>query len=424
MALNSDSLGGQVRKERKGKKSKKKEVLGSVKFGSADDFVDPKRSSTSASVQAVGSGPTVLASVPAGPGRIEVPVKFGQSNPFALSKKVVSASEVGAGGSNSPGTVERGDGYIGFVLTSALPPGIPWGDTPYPGSLAAARLRFAVDLTSTTETKETSVVPPSPAVPTDLVLVDATELNPYRTSNPAPVIPSIVDAPEQSLIIGTPQTVQGSLFMYSREGGQLPSTVDLSTAPEEDAMDEGIKLGHKRKPERVRDRTKKVSKNKMVGAVNTLLLDNSSSGSDRTVIGSDTPTEATAAEDSNDLEVPPTPDLPLSVTCGPDIIVPGDRFSAARYSYENTGICPWIHKLTHAYFQAYRQPPDSLANINEFLKVISEVFADITSRLDQFESIKGRLEKLEEAQAKPSYSQVVGAPLFFCGGPRFKCLPY
>ncbi|GBM74435.1 hypothetical protein AVEN_220670-1, partial [Araneus ventricosus] len=117
--------------KRKKGKNRKKEVLGSATFGSAEDFVDPKRQVDSASVQAVSSGSTVLANVPfvwrslarngscakkqtnlanvpIGPGRAAVPFKFGQSNPFALPKVVASTSVVGAGGSYSSGTVPSG----------------------------------------------------------------------------------------------------------------------------------------------------------------------------------------------------------------------------------------------------------------------------------------------------------------------------
>ncbi|GBN97425.1 hypothetical protein AVEN_206065-1 [Araneus ventricosus] len=415
MALISDSLVGQVRKEKKGKNSKKKEVLGSVTFGSADDFVDPKRQTESASVRAVGSGSTVLTNVPAGPGRTAVPFKFGQSNPFALPKAVTSASVVGAGGSYSLGTVERGAGYIGFGLTLAFPQGIPWGDTPYPGSLAAACLPINVEPANTSATQMPSVVTSSSAVQADSVLVDAKDLHPDQTSHQAPETPTMDDDPEKSLVLGTPQRLQEGLFQYGREGGLPPSTVDPLTFPNEELIDEETKPGLKRKPDKVRDLKKKLSRKKKEGAVNTLLLDHSSSGSDRTVIVSDTQREVTVAEDGTALDVPPTSELPLSVTCGPDSVVPGDRYSRAEYSLEHTGVCPWIHKLTDEFFKVYRKPLESLEHMDEFLKVISEVFVDLTGRLEQFESIKCCLEKLEAAQAKPSYSQVAGAPLFSVG---------
>ncbi|GBM23670.1 hypothetical protein AVEN_117413-1 [Araneus ventricosus] len=52
---------------------------------------------------------------------------------------------------------------------------------------------------------------------------------------------------------------------------------------------------------------------------------------------------------------------------------------------------------------------ERMEHMYEFLQVISEVFTDITSRLEQFEAIKCRLDKLEAAQTRPSFSQVVGA---------------
>ncbi|GBN26245.1 hypothetical protein AVEN_270369-1 [Araneus ventricosus] len=53
--------------------------------------------------------------------------------------------------------------------------------------------------------------------------------------------------------------------------------------------------------------------------------------------------------------------------------------------------------------------------MHAFLEVVSEVFEDLNNRLKQFETIKSRLEKLEAAQVKPSYTQVVGPPLFSVG---------
>ncbi|GBL87129.1 hypothetical protein AVEN_218811-1 [Araneus ventricosus] len=182
-------------------------------------------------------------------------------------------------------------------------------------------------------------------------------------------------------------------------------------------MDIGVKSGQKRKPIRVRARTKKVSKHQPEGAVNTLQLDHSSSGSDRTVVVSDTQSEVSVDDREVDMEVPSTPTGPLSEIWGPAAVTPDDRFSVEDYSYQRTGISPWIHRVQFAFFRKYPQPSDRLSNIGEFLRVISAVYEDLSSRMNEFETIKRRLEALEASQAKPSFYQVVGAPLFSVGAP-------
>ncbi|GBO23092.1 hypothetical protein AVEN_265529-1 [Araneus ventricosus] len=109
-------------------------------------------------------------------------------------------------------------------------------------------------------------------------------------------------------------------------GGQPSTQADVPALPKGEAMDKDAKSGQNRKPDRVRIRTKKVSKSRSEGTINTLLLDRSSSESDHTVIVSDTQSEVTAAEGSSDREIPLTPALPLSVTCGPESITPTDPF--------------------------------------------------------------------------------------------------
>ncbi|GBL55070.1 hypothetical protein AVEN_121585-1, partial [Araneus ventricosus] len=481
MALNSDSLVGQVRKEKKGKTSKNKKELGSVKFGSADDFVGPKRQIASASVQAVGSGSTVLSTVPAGPGRTAVPYKFGQSNPFALPKAVTSASVVGAEGSSSPGQVERGAGYIGFGLTPALPKGILWGDTPYPGSLAAACLPINVELANTTATPMPSAVTSSSAVPAESVLVDAKDLCPDQTSHPAHETPSMDDEPEKSLVLGTPQMLQGGTisvwsgsFLVLEEKENLIAVLqelvkifiskgrDIKAGSRESIVEKVIapfikifkdretanlstiydlkasQLDITERQYQSKIRSCEATIESLKGKLSILSSELNDYKKDfkessrsliettnqvKSLVSRAAPSfsdivsrpSVTGLEDDTALEVPPTSELPLSVTCGPDSIVPGDRYSKEDYSFAHTGVCPWIHKLTDEFFKVYRKPYERLEHMDEFLKVISEVFVDLTGRLEQFESIKCRLEKLEAAQAKPSYSQVAGAPLFSVG---------
>ncbi|GBM16085.1 hypothetical protein AVEN_163124-1 [Araneus ventricosus] len=73
-ALNSDSLVGQVSKDRKKEKMRKKKedalCLGSSS-GSADDFIAPQKSTAMATAIQKGFGPQVLSKVPVGPGRVE-----------------------------------------------------------------------------------------------------------------------------------------------------------------------------------------------------------------------------------------------------------------------------------------------------------------------------------------------------------------
>ncbi|GBM99180.1 hypothetical protein AVEN_122517-1 [Araneus ventricosus] len=187
-------------------------------------------------------------------------------------------------------------------------------------------------------------------------------------------------------------------------------------------MDVGTKSGYKRKPDRVRTRTKKVPKSKTESAVDSLSMDDSSSGSDGTVIVSDTHREITLPDvedtlsaDIFDTEIPPTPRIPLSVTCGPASIVPGDKYAEDRFSYKNTGISPWLHKLTLTYMANSDGPSNTISDMKTFLQLISDVFEDMNSRLQKFESLSTRLEKLEAAQAKPLFTQVVGTPLFSVG---------
>ncbi|GBN60712.1 hypothetical protein AVEN_116754-2-1, partial [Araneus ventricosus] len=141
-------------------------------------------------------------------------------------------------GSYSSGTIDRGAGYIGFGLTPALPQRIPWGGTPYPGSLAEACLLLDVEQAKKTEVQIPSVAPSSSAVQDDLVLVDAKNLQPDQTSHPAAETHLMDDDPEKSLVLGTPQRLQEGLFQYGREGGLPPSMVEPLTFPNEERMDD------------------------------------------------------------------------------------------------------------------------------------------------------------------------------------------
>ncbi|GBN91706.1 hypothetical protein AVEN_166737-1 [Araneus ventricosus] len=148
-------------------------------------------------------------------------------------------------------------------------------------------------------------------------------------------------------------------------GAVPPTPVAHKAIPTGEVLEIGAKSGQKRKPARVRARTKKVSKNRTEGSVNTLQLDNSRSGSDRTVVVSDTQSEVTVAEDSCDMEVPPTPDVSVSVKWGPASVTPDELFSVEDYSFKNTGISPWIHRLQHAYFLKYPTSSARLTHMGE-----------------------------------------------------------
>ncbi|GBM13420.1 hypothetical protein AVEN_190449-1, partial [Araneus ventricosus] len=338
----------------------------------------------------------------------------GQSNPFALPK--VPSSGLGSKVDSTPGK-----GYIGFGLSSGLPVGTAWGDTPIPGSLAAARLMGQAGQDSTVGVPPTekpseiqSGMEVAPAVGAQRVSVGDGEV-PQETVSSGSFTPAPTD-------IGGKDDpgVAGASFGASGNGGVEvvpPTPVAFSETPTEEVMDIGVKSGQKRKPVSVRARTKKVSKHQLEGAVNTLQLDHLSSGSDRTVVVSDTQSEVSVDHKGVDMEVPSTPTSPLSEVWGPAAVTPDDRFSVEDYSYQRTGISPWIHRVQFAFFRKYPQPSDRLNNIGEFLRVISAVYEDLSSRLNEFETIKRRLEALEASQAKPSFSQVVGAPLFSVGAP-------
>ncbi|GBL87127.1 hypothetical protein AVEN_218810-1 [Araneus ventricosus] len=132
-AIDSDSLVARAKPDKKKKNRQKVAVLDSVPVDSAEDFKVPKRSDKSGSGQKGALGSTGLGRVLTGPGTAGPTYRFGQSNPFALPK-------VPSSGSGSKVDSTPGKGYIGFGLSSGLPVGTAWGDTPFPGSLAAARL--------------------------------------------------------------------------------------------------------------------------------------------------------------------------------------------------------------------------------------------------------------------------------------------
>ncbi|GBM81871.1 hypothetical protein AVEN_22859-1 [Araneus ventricosus] len=349
-----------------------------------------------------------------GPGTVGPPYKFGQSNPFVLP--TVPSSGLGAKMDNKPGT-----GYIGFGLSSGLPVGTAWGETPFPGSLAAARLMGQAGK-GTTVGAPPSETPSEHQIGMELVpgagaqrdSMEAGEI-PQAVVNPGLFTPAPADigGNEDLGVVGASLYASGNYCV----GIVPPTPAAPSEIPIAEAMDVGVKSGHKRKPVRIRAGTKKDSKHQPEGAVNTLQLDSSSSGSDRTIVVSDTPSEATEDETRVDMEVPSTPSSSLVEEWGPDALAPDDPVLGEKYSFQNTGACPWIHRLAIDYFKKYPRTSESLENIGELFQVISAVYEDLSRKLNEFESIKRRLEVLEASHAKPSFSQVVGTPLFSEGGP-------
>ncbi|GBM52934.1 hypothetical protein AVEN_60127-1 [Araneus ventricosus] len=416
-ALGSDSLVARAKPEKQKKNRKTIEVLDSVPMGSADDFVVPKKS-----VLTEGSVTPGTVHVPSVPGMAGRTYRFGQTNPFALPKVGASTSGTGDQGLVTAGTEKQGTGYIGFGLASRLPQGISWGDTPYPGSLAAARVMDGTGVDHLSQTMVAPVMEQSSEAPAGLILLGAQDLGTDSVVPSDRVVEGNVPLEIVSMVPETPMALQGGVLLPGGDGDLPPDQTVIPENPIGGAMEVSTKSGHKRKPDRVRTRTKKVHKSKTESAVDSLSLDNSSSGSDSTVIVSDNQREIalpdaedTISEDISDTEIPPTPRVPLSVTCGPDSIVPGDKYAEDRFSYKNTGISPWLHKLTLTYMANSDGPENTVSDMKTFLQLISDVFEDMNSRLQKFESLSARLDKLEAAHSKPLFTQVVSTPLFSVG---------
>ncbi|GBM79184.1 hypothetical protein AVEN_209514-1 [Araneus ventricosus] len=117
-ALNSESLLGQAKSGVKSKTSKSKAKLEKMRYGSAEDFQD------GAGLQkSVFSGKKGTMKAQTVPGPLVAPFAFGQTNPFALKPVGVAPSATLQETSCSalPG------GYVGFGLSTGLPPGTKWG---------------------------------------------------------------------------------------------------------------------------------------------------------------------------------------------------------------------------------------------------------------------------------------------------------
>ncbi|GBM12771.1 hypothetical protein AVEN_247558-1 [Araneus ventricosus] len=193
------------------------------------------------------------------------------------------------------------------------------------------------------------------------------------------------EAPEHSLVPGTPQKIQGGVLMHGSGGGLPLSPVDFPALPMGDAMDEDTKSGQKRKPARVHTRTKKVPKSRSEGTINTLLLDRSSSDSDHTIMVSDTQSEVTVEEDRPNLEVPLTHNIALSALHGPESIAPTDKYATDKYSYESTVVGPSLFSVG-----------DQGSNL------LSTSVVSNANRIPNTRKRKGRLPKSKAPVAVPS----------------------
>ncbi|GBN03358.1 hypothetical protein AVEN_268069-1 [Araneus ventricosus] len=321
-ALCSDSLVGLEKQVKKGKGKKPVASAGSSRMGSAEDFVAPKSSKKKISVSAGGSASKGLVSVPSVPGLVALPYIFGQTNPFELPQGGTSVDGPVDKGLATAVPVHTGTGYIGFGLRKGVPPGTPWGDTPYPGSLAAARAMG-----------DSGVAPLSPLVPgVEPPLADPQGLPSLGTSTvdwdvstlPDRVMDSFVPQGTEEVVSPTPPALSVGVLTTGDVGGLSSNrAVDLES-PTGDAMDVGALSGCKRKPERARGRDKKVSKSDPESAVDSLSITHSSSDSDHTIVedetilASDSQCAQSTEEADSDGEIPPTGGIPISLQYPPE----------------------------------------------------------------------------------------------------------
>ncbi|GBN06328.1 hypothetical protein AVEN_228792-1 [Araneus ventricosus] len=426
-ALCSDSLVGSEKHVKKGKSKKPVALAGSSRMGSAEDFVAPKGSKTTKSVSAGGTASKGPVSVPSVPGLVARPYIFGQTNTFELPQGGTSTDGTVDKGLATAGPVHTGAGYIGFGLSKGVPPGTPWGDTPFPGSLAAARAMG-----------DSGVPPLSPLVPgVEPPSADPHSLPSLGTSTvagdvstlPDRVMDSSVSQGTEDVVPPMPQVLPVGVLKTGDVGGS-PSNraVDLDSH-KGDAMDVGALSGCKRKPERVRSRGKKVSKSNPESAVDSLSIANSSSDSDHTIVEDDTilASDSQCAQSTEELdsdgEVPPTEGIPLSLQYRPDSIIPGDKFASPAFSYDETGICPWLQRLTNIYLRYSDAPEGTIDDVHNYLRHISPAIQEMHVRLRKLEDMYSRLQKVESlasredkaVQAQPLFTPTVVAPLFSVG---------
>ncbi|GBO27791.1 hypothetical protein AVEN_68247-1 [Araneus ventricosus] len=252
-ALKSESLLGLAKSGAKGMTKKSKALSKKSISGSDEDFQD---------------GPGILKNTVKGkqrkvktmvlPSPAVAPYHFGQTNPFGLQP--VSMAPLATAPQTSGSTLP--EGYVGFGLNMGLPPGVCWGDTPYPGAAQEEDLTHT-GMPGVDNQAETSAAPPGD--------ISVTEDGDGQVDNEG-----FPDASDTSMIAGTPQ-------------------------------EEVIKAGQKRRQAKVPKKKKKLIKDRPEGPIGTLMPDTSSSDSDKTVIVPESMASLPAEMDRSPLEVLDSP---------------------------------------------------------------------------------------------------------------------
>ncbi|GBN54892.1 hypothetical protein AVEN_237501-1 [Araneus ventricosus] len=376
-ALKSESLLGMATTGVKSKTGKSKAMGKKLPSGSDDDFKEgyglPKPKFL---------GKQNKIKTPSVPGPVVAPFQFRQTNPFGLQP--VGAAPLESVKANTGSTLPSG--YVGFGLSMGLPAGTRWGNTPYPGAVQEDVLAGA-DRTNVLNKENTSVAPPS------VLSVEGGGVTPADRDG-------YTDTPDPSVTAGTPQLKQGGLFTASHIAEPQVLETVLPALPPGDAMEEDGKSGQKRKPTKVPKRKLKVSKGKSEGSIDSLLMDNSSSDSDKTVIVPKSLGSLPSDEEQQPLEIPPTPN-PRLEELYPDSVF----FKDDQYSYEQSGICPWLWYMSEEFRQTYHEPIDRLKNINEFLSTVSDYFMSHQTDWKKMAAAKVQLEA-EKAQLEVKMAQM------------------
>ncbi|GBM98963.1 hypothetical protein AVEN_149783-1 [Araneus ventricosus] len=274
---------------------------------------------------------------------------------------------------------------LGLVYLWDFLRGLVGGDTPYPGAVQEDVLPGA-GRTDVLNQEDTSVAPPS-------VLPVEGGVAPEDRDGQS-------DTPDPSVIGGTPQLKKGCLFTASHVAEPQVLETVLPALPPGDAMEEDGKSGQKRKPTKVPKRKLKVSKDKSEGSIDSLLLDNSSSDSDKTVIVPESLGSLPSDEEQQPLEIPPTPN-PRVEELFPDSVF----FTNDQYSYEQSGVCPWLWYMSEQFRQTYHEPIDRLKNINEFFRTVSDYFMSHQIDWKKMADAKVQLEA-EKAQLEAKTAQL------------------
>ncbi|GBO33748.1 hypothetical protein AVEN_247211-1 [Araneus ventricosus] len=330
-ALKSESLLGLAKSGAKGKTKKPKALSKKSLAGSDDDFQD-----ATGILKKTGKGKqsTVQNLVLQGP--VIGHYRFGQTNPFGLPPKTLEpqVSVPEASTSTLP------EGYVGFGLAMGLPPGVCWGDTPFPGE-ARVDVSSPADTQAAHPTETNLVAPPT----TSDVLTDAVD----KMDNE-----DFSDASDTSMITGTPPV-------------------------------EAVKSGHKRRQAKTPKRTKKLITDGPEGSIETFSQGHSSSDSDKTIIVPDSMDFRSGEKGNPSIEIPATPppaqEQDSSVFHYPKEdheMLNSVAFLRADYSYENTKVYPWIWHLFSILMQtdpAVEHVPTSTASDTyQFLQAISDYF--------------------------------------------------